>query len=253
MRLDEYLAINYGFDSRNKAREAVKYGLVTVNGRLSKPAYEVKDGDEIIITEEQAVSNGGRKLSRAFEVFPISVHDCVCVDAGASTGGFTQVLLEQEAKKVYAVDVGRDQLHRSLREDARVTVMDETNVRTLCAKDFAEPIDFLCSDLSFISLKLVIPIFASLLSDHGEAIVLVKPQFEAGPRFLGKNGIVRDKKVHQQVLEDIVAECRFCGLVPRGLTRAPLRERGMNVEYLLWATRDGASIDKKDIIKAALE
>lgn len=252
MRLDEYLAVNYAFDSRNKAREAVRYGLVTVNGCLSKPAYEVKEGDKIVVTGEQAVSNGGKKLSRAFEVFPLDVSDRVCLDAGASTGGFTQVLLEQGAKKVYAVDVGRNQLHPSLRADRRVTVMDETNVRTLCLKNFGEPIEFLCSDLSFISLKLVIPVFAGILSEHGEMVVLVKPQFEAGQRFLGKNGIVRDKRVHQQVLEEIAAECALCGLVPRGLARAPLRERSMNTEYLLWIDRKGRAIEKKEIIEAVM-
>lgn len=252
MRLDEYLAANYDFDSRNKAREAVRYGLVTVNGRLSKPAYEVKEGDKIVVTMGQAVSNGGSKLSRAFKTFPISALGRVCLDAGASTGGFTQVLLEQGAVKVYAVDVGRNQLHPSLREDNRVTVMDETNVRTLCSRDFAEPIEFLCSDLSFISLKLVLPVFAELLSARGDLVVLVKPQFEAGPRFLGKNGIVRDKRVHQRVLEEIVAECSLCGLVSRGLIRAPLRERDMNVEYLLWANREGQAIGKKDIIEAVM-
>ena len=212
MRLDEYLAVNYDFDSRNKAREAVRYGLVTVNGRLSKPAYEVKEGDKIVVTMGQAVSNGGSKLSRAFKTFPISALGRVCLDAGASTGGFTQVLLEQGAVKVYSVDVGRNQLHPSLREDNRVTVTDA----------------------------------------RGDLVVLVKPQFEAGPRFLGKNGIVRDKRVHQRVLEEIVAECSLCGLVPRGLIRAPLRERDMNVEYLLWANREGQAIGKKDIIEAVM-
>lgn len=250
MRLDEYLVKHLRFTSRNKAKEAVKYGFITVNGHLSKPAYEVRESDRIEVKEGQAVSNGGKKLERAFDAFPIDVRGKTCVDAGASTGGFTEVLLHRGAGFVYAVDVGKDQLHISLRSDARVGVMDETNVRTLRAESFERQVEFLCSDLSFISLKLVLPVFAGILGQAGEMIVLIKPQFEAGREHLNKNGIVRDRRIHERVIEEIAEFCKICGLIPRGIVPAPLRERDMNREYLLWIARSGVSMTKKMIIEA---
>ena len=186
------------------------------------------------------MSRGGWKLEAAFETFPaLHPSPAVCADIGASTGGFTDCLLQHGASKVYAIDVGTGQLDQKIRDDARVVVMENTNARFLTADTLGEPIDFVVTDVSFISLKLILPAASNILRpDTGQAAVLIKPQFEAGPAGVGKGGVVRDPVVHLQVLREIVLEA-----VPQnnffaaGLIPSPILGPAGNREYLLWLTR----------------
>lgn len=234
MRADELLTKRGYFKSRTKAAEAIRRGLVETGGKIClRPAQDLSEDCEIRILAEQYVSNGGYKLKAAFEVFRPDVKEKICLDAGASTGGFTQVLLEEGAARVFAVDVGENLLDPSLREDPRVTALDKTNVRSLRAEDFP-PLDFLTSDLSFISLRTVGQTLLSLLRPGGEAVLLIKPQFEAGKQFLNKNGIIKDPKVRTRIVGEISDFFRALGALGIRTAEAPLRKSGMNQEYLLY-------------------
>ncbi len=179
------------------------------------------------------MSSGGYKLRAALVAFSLSVGGKICLDAGASTGGFTELLLEAGAKRVYAVDVGENQLDETLKSHPRVTVCDNTNCRFLSPSDFTE-VQFITCDLSFISLKLVLPALLGLLSGGGELIALIKPQFEAGKGNVGKRGVVKDSRLHTQIIADISAFANKLGAGAAGITSAPLREKGMNREYLIY-------------------
>lgn len=234
MRLDKYLS-EHGFSSRTKAARAVAEGRIFVNGRAGKPSDEVTDGDSIEIREKPLsfVSEGGYKLRKALDDFARDVCGCTCVDLGASTGGFTDCLLQAGAAVVYAVDVGKGQLDEAVRGDSRVRVLDETNVRYLRREDIgAERIDVVTADLSFISLKLIFPVIAGLLEEGGAAYVLVKPQFECGGIGLNKHGIVKDRKKRLDIVNELAVAAARCGLIPRNVTPAPIREN-KNIEYMM--------------------
>jgi len=191
---------------------------------------------------EKWVSRGAQKLLKALSSFSVSPADLVCVDIGASTGGFTQVLLERGARKVYSVDVGYGQLAWPLRNDVRVEVMERTNARALTPENFWEIPDLVVADASFISLKLLIPPIRLILSPEGQAILLVKPQFEVGKGRVGKGGVVRSKEDHVAVLKDILAFCEESGdFHPTGLTFSPITGPMGNIEYLLHGVRAGGS------------
>lgn len=233
MRLDRYL-VEHGFSSRTKAARAIAQGLVLLNGRPGRAADEVREGDSVTVSEGESsfVSEGGKKLAKALGDFSADVRGQVFADLGASTGGFTDCLLQAGAARVYAVDVGESQLAASLSEDERVVVMDRTNARYLTDNDFPEPIDGVVADLSFISLTLVLPAVAGILRENGRAFVLIKPQFECGGRGLDKHGILKDAARRRAVAEQI---CRFAcgvGLRPCALTCAPIVPR-KNIEYVL--------------------
>ena len=207
---------------------------VLVNGRIAdKSGRSVDKEDEIriIAPEHPWVGRGGMKLARALEQFHIDVSGKICADIGASTGGFTDVLLKNGAARVYAIDVGYGQLDASLRNDPRVVVREKVNARFLEASDFAEPIEFVCIDVSFISLKLILPAVAKFL--RGELVALIKPQFEVGKGEVGKGGIVRDDAKRAAAVESVVQFARESGFDVRGVIESPVTGAEGNVEFLM--------------------
>jgi 23S rRNA (cytidine1920-2'-O)/16S rRNA (cytidine1409-2'-O)-methyltransferase len=235
-RADVVLVERGFFASRARAQEAIAAGLVTVNGAVIRKASDAVP-EEAVITAEQPhpyVSRGGVKLAAALDVFQIDPKDKVCLDIGASTGGFTEVLLNRGAAHVYAVDVGHSQLHPSIVGNARVTNLEGTDARSLNADLIPQRADLLVSDVSFISLKLVLPAAVALLKPHAELAVLVKPQFEAGRDHV-KKGIVRDGAVHRAVCEDMRAFVASLGFEVMGLIPSPIEGGDGNREFLLGA------------------
>ena len=239
MRLDKYLAEN-GFSSRTKAARALEMGRVYRNGKVAKASDEVHDGDRIVIEEDPIgfVSEGGKKLQKALTDFSESVRGKVCADIGASTGGFTDCLLQNGASHVYAIDVGESQLDSRLAQDSRVTIMDRVNARYLSKADLPRLMEIVTIDVSFISLTHILPGVASLLTEGGKIFALVKPQFEWAGKGLDKHGIVKDATVRRSVLERIAHFACSLGLCPLRATCAPLRPR-KNVEYVLLLEKNG--------------
>ncbi len=240
MRLDQYITENGLAKSRTAAKELIQAGQVAVDGKtVSKPSFDVSDGCSVSIEGEQLryVGRGGLKLEKALDVFGISLAERVCIDVGASTGGFTDCMLQNGAAYVYAVDVGHGQLDKKLINDERVLNMEKTNILELSVEDFPKSPTFISADVSFVSLKRILPKLRELLPESGEAAVLIKPQFEAGKANIGKNGIVKDRKVHAAVLEDMVSFCRSIGFETAGLTHSPITGGSVtdgNIEYLAY-------------------
>ena len=249
MRADKFFAEKYG--SRTKAAEAIERGLVLVNGKSIKPKSEIKENDcfTFIEAEKSFVSNGGYKLDRALQTFDFDCQNKIFADIGASTGGFTDCLLQNGAKKVYAIDVGESLLHESLLEDSRIVQMENTNARYLTKKDFVDELDGIVTDVSFISLRLIFPIIKELLGDKGGAIVLIKPQFECENKHIGKSGIVTPS-AHPMIVEKVLGYLTENGLYPHGIVNAPIR-KGKNIEYVLYCKPDycGAQTTK-DILQS---
>lgn len=245
MRADKYFADKFG--SRTKAAEAVERGLVLVNGKTVRPKDEIKETDEIVFleTENRFVSNGGYKLDRAVTEFSLDCKAKTFVDIGASTGGFTDCLLQNGAKRVYAVDVGESLLHERVANDSRVVRMENTNARYLQKTDFPKPIDGVVTDVSFISLRLIFPVIKELLNGNGEAVVLIKPQFECENKNIGKSGIVHPS-AHAGIVKKVLGYARESGLFPFGIVNAPVR-KGKNIEYVLYVknTPVGARSEKQ--------
>ena len=236
-RLDQRLVELGHFDSREKARATIMSGLVYVNGqKADKPGMAVKADAKIEVRGAACpyVSRGGFKLEKALRVFPVSAEGKTCIDCGASTGGFTDVLLKNGAKKVYAVDVGYGQLAWSLRSDARVVTMERTNARSLTPEMFADVMDMAVMDLSFISVRLVLPAVRELLAEDGQVLCLIKPQFEAGREDVGKKGVVRDASVHERVLREFLEAAPGLGYTVMGLDYSPVRGPEGNIEYLAY-------------------
>ena len=234
-RLDVLLVERGFLESRQKAQATIMSGLVYVGGRrMDKPGAAVPDDAEIEIRGNtlQYVSRGGLKLEKAMASFPITLAGAVCADIGASTGGFTDCMLQNGAAKVYAVDVGYGQLAWKLRSDERVVCLERTNARYLSREQIPEELDFASVDVSFISLKLILPPLCALLREGGHAASLIKPQFEAGREKVGKKGVVRDPAVHREVLERFLEHARDAGFAVLGLTYSPIRGPEGNIEYL---------------------
>ncbi len=233
-RLDVALVARGLAESREKAQSLIVAGLVSVDGRPAQKSAELVGPDAALTvqTADGFVSRGGDKLEHALATFGIVVDGLICLDAGASTGGFTDVLLRRGARRVYAVDVGHGQLDWRLRGDPRVVVMERTNVRTLDV--LPELVDVAVADVSFISLRLVLPSIGRLARPGAPIVTLVKPQFEAGKDQVPRGGVVRDPAVHRRVLLDLWAWALAHGLTPRGLTPSPIRGPAGNVEFLLW-------------------
>lgn len=249
-RIDVFLVENGYAKSRVRAKELIKNGKVTVNDKIcSKASYEVKEHDEVDCEADDLmfVSRGGLKLSKAFDVFSIDVKDKVCADIGASTGGFTQCLLNHGARSVYAVDVGHGQLDESLLNDKRVLNYEGMNARCLDNKDFDPKPSFVSIDVSFISLELIISSVSSILSDDGEIVALVKPQFEAGREALNKKGIVKDKKIHEKVLRNVTAAFKKNGLFVCAAAFSAITGGDGNIEYLLHVSKQSDKSDLFDI------
>ena len=252
-RLDVALVARGLAESREKAQALIVAGLVSVDGRPAQKSAELVGPDAALTvqTAEGFVSRGGEKLEHALQAFGVEVRGLVCLDAGASTGGFTDVLLRRGAERVYAVDVGHGQLDWRLRRDPRVVVMERTNVRTLEA--LPEPIDVAVADVSFISLRLVLPAISRLARPGAPIVALVKPQFEAGKDQVPRGGVVRDPATHRRVLLDLWGWALANDLTPRGLTPSPIRGPAGNVEFLLWLTNSAADPAEFAAVTAAVD
>ena len=249
-RLDQRLFELGLAESREKAKATIMSGIVYVNGQKSdKPGTQVSDDAEIVVRGNACpyVSRGGFKLAKALEVFPVKPAGKVCIDCGASTGGFTDVLLKNGAAKVYAVDVGYGQLAWQLRQDSRVVVMERTNARALTPDMFPESMDLGVMDVSFISIRLILPALHGLLKPGGEVVCLIKPQFEAGKADVGKKGVVRDKAVHERVLREMCEFFPTAGYTLLGLDYSPIRGPEGNIEYLAYLKADGGDGIAPDI------
>jgi 23S rRNA (cytidine1920-2'-O)/16S rRNA (cytidine1409-2'-O)-methyltransferase len=236
-RLDVLLVKRKLAPSREKAKAIIMSGNVYVDNVLEDKAGSLFNEDALIEIKENPnpfVSRGGLKLAKALEVFGISVRDKICTDVGSSTGGFTDCLLQNGAKKVYAIDVGRGQLDWKLRQDSRVITMEKTNIRYVTPKDLAEEIDFSAVDVSFISLaKVLVPIY-DYLTPEGEVIALIKPQFEAGREKVGKKGVVKDALVHQEVIQKVKDYANGIGYEVCGVDFSPIKGPEGNIEYLMY-------------------
>lgn len=254
-RLDIVLVNRGLFQSRERAKGAIMAGIVYVDGqRVDKPGTGIKEDAELYVKEDTCpyVSRGGLKLAKAVDSFQLSLDGAVAVDIGASTGGFTDCMLKNGARKVYAIDVGYGQLDWGLRNDPRVVNMEKVNVRYLETEKIAEKADFISVDVSFISLKLVFPVAAELLAEDGKLVCLVKPQFEAGREQVGKKGIVRDKTVHMEVIENVIRYGEASGLYPQGLDFSPMTGAKGNIEYLLLLNKNNTGTDYKPIIESVV-
>lgn len=232
-RLDILLVERGLISTRSRAKAVIMAGEVLVDGqRVDKPGTKVaRDAELHVVAPMPYVSRGGYKLAGALDLFQLDVAGKVCADVGACTGGFTDVLLQRRAARVYAIDVGYGQLDWKLRQDERVMVMERTNVRYL--EDLPETADFASIDVSFISLKLVLPAVKKWLAPGGDIVALIKPQFEAGPKQVGKGGVVKDSAIHRQVLEEILGWTLENDLAPQALIRSPIKGADGNVEFLV--------------------
>ncbi len=238
-RLDVILVQKGFLPSREKAKGSIMAGLVFVDGqRIDKAGTTIKEDADIQIKGHTCpyVSRGGLKLEKALTSFEISLQDAIAMDMGASTGGFTDCMLQNGASKVYAVDVGYGQLDWKLRTDDRVINMEKTNIRYMATEEIEETIDFISIDVSFISLNLMFPVAAKVLKKDGNIVCLVKPQFEAGREQVGKKGIVKDAKVHKEVIKNVISYGKTQNLYPQNLDFSPVTGAKGNIEYLLHLT-----------------
>lgn len=235
-RLDILVVERRLADSREKAKAIIMAGNVFVNGQREDKAgsmFDVTSRIEVRGVTMKYVSRGGLKLEKAMTHFDISLEGKVCMDVGASTGGFTDCMLQNGAVKVYSVDVGHGQLDWRLRQDERVVVMEKTNIKFVTPEDIEDVIDFASIDVSFISLTKVLLPVRNLLKDGGEIAALIKPQFEAGREKVGKKGVVREKSVHIEVIENVTEFARSNGFIPLNLEFSPIKGPEGNIEYLL--------------------
>lgn len=243
-RLDVLLTDQGYADSRSKAQAIIMSGLVYVDGqKADKPgiSYEESVSIEVRGAVCPYVSRGGLKLEKALRDFGVKPEGFVCSDSGASTGGFTDCLLQQGAKKVFAIDVGYGQLDWKIRSDERVVVMERTNIRYVTPEQLGEPLDLSVIDVSFISLRIVLPTIKTLLKPTGQVVCLIKPQFEAGREKVGKKGVVREKTTHKQVLDDFVALANDLQFQILGLTFSPVKGPEGNIEFLAHLRLDAAN------------
>ncbi len=256
-RLDVLLVEKGLIDSRQKAQALIMAGQVYVKGQKVDKAGSPIDPEAPIELRGEGlkyVSRGGLKLEKAMALWPITLAGTVCGDIGASTGGFTDCMLQNGAGKVYAVDVGYGQLAWKLRSDPRVVCLERTNARYLTHEEVPDELDFASVDVSFISLNLILPALKGLMKPEGQAVCLVKPQFEAGRDKVGKKGVVRDRAVHLEVLERFLDHAGSAGFGVMGLTWSPIRGPEGNIEYLGWLTAGEASAwrgDLKELVEAS--
>ena len=237
VRLDVEMVKRGLSPSREKARAEIMAGEVRVNGvRAEKAGQEIPEEAEIVVVGEAIpfVSRGGLKLDKAVKVFSINLEERVCADIGASTGGFTDVMLQNGASHVYAIDVGYGQLDWKLRNDDRITVMERTNARNMAPDWFDQKVTFASIDVSFISLKLILPPLYQCLEEEGEVVALIKPQFEAGRNEVGKNGVIRDCSVHARICEEIMRFASNSGYAVKDLSYSPITGPKGNIEFLLY-------------------
>ena len=256
-RLDVLLVKKGLAPSREKAKTMIMEGNVFVNNQREDKAGTNIPEDAVIEIKGHTmkyVSRGGLKLEKAMTHFGISLEDKICMDIGASTGGFTDCMLQNGAKKVYAVDVGYGQFAWKLRTDERVVCMEKTNIRYVTPEDIADVLDFASVDVSFISLAKVLPAAKELLRDEGEMVCLIKPQFEAGREKVGKKGVVRDPAVHREVIEKVITDARELGFSILHLEYSPIKGPEGNIEYLVHICKGGRkeeNIDVNEVVSAA--
>lgn len=240
-RLDVLLVSQGLAPSREKAKAVIMAGEVFVDNQREDKAgqmFPVTARIEVRGKKMKYVSRGGFKLERAMESFPITLAECVCMDVGSSTGGFTDCMLQNGARYVYAIDVGTNQLAWTLRQDERVCSMEKTNIRYVTPEDIGESVDFVSIDVAFISLTKVLTPVKALMKEKGQIVCLIKPQFEAGREKVGKKGVVRDKKVHEEVIEMVMNYALSIGFHILGLDHSPIRGPEGNIEYLLYMEND---------------
>ena len=238
-RLDALLTERGLAENRTKAQAIIMSGLVYVQGqKADKPGVSYEESVQIEVRSGGCpyVSRGGLKLEKALRDFGVDPTGYVCSDSGASTGGFTDCLLQQGAKKVFAIDVGYGQLDWKIRSDPRVVVMERTNVRYVTPDQLGEPLDLSVVDVSFISLKIVLPVIKTFLKPCGQVLCLIKPQFEAGKEKVGKKGVVRDPAVHKEVLDDFITMVKELEMQILGLTFSPVKGPEGNIEFLAHLT-----------------
>lgn len=256
-RLDILMVEKGLAESREKAKALIMAGQVYVDNQKCDKAgmnVDISKTPEVRGETLKYVSRGGLKLEKAMQCFPITLDGKTTMDIGASTGGFTDCMLQNGAEHVFSVDVGYGQLAWKLRGDERVTNMERTNIRYVTADDIGCPIDFASIDVSFISLRLVLPVAYNLLADDGELVALIKPQFEAGREQVGKKGVVRDINVHYSVVETVLSFAEEIGFAVCGLSFSPIKGPEGNIEYLAYLTKKSTcgGIDK-DYIKAVVD
>ena len=256
-RLDVLLTEQGYADTRSKAQAIIMAGQVYVDGqKADKPGISYEETVQIEVRGESCpyVSRGGLKLEKALRDFGVKPVDYVCSDSGASTGGFTDCLLQQGAKKVFAIDVGYGQLDWKIRSDERVVVMERTNIRYVTPEQLGEPLDLSVIDVSFISLKIVLPTIKTLLKPTGQVLCLIKPQFEAGREKVGKKGVVREPETHKEVLDNFVALANELEFKILGLTFSPVKGPEGNIEFLGHLTlddREGIQPDTAKVVEEA--
>ena len=258
-RLDQ-LVFELGFtESRERAKTTIMSGLVFVNGqRVDKPGTAVDPEARIEVHGEALpfVSRGGFKLDKALKVFPVDPAGKICLDCGASTGGFTDVLLQHDARRVYAVDVGYGQLAWKLRTDDRVVNLERCNLRYISREQIPEEIELAVMDVSFISIRLILPAVKPLLKPDADYICLIKPQFEAGREEVGKKGVVRDRAVHERVIREILDFASDIGFSVQGLDYSPIRGPEGNIEYICHLKNGdspSAAVDAAAVVAASHE
>ncbi len=255
-RLDVLLVSRGLAETRTKAQAIIMSGDVYVGGqKADKPGMSYEDTVDIEVRGQACpyVSRGGLKLEKALRDFGVDPTGYVCSDSGASTGGFTDCLLQQGAARVFAIDVGYGQLAWKIRQDPRVVCMERTNIRYVQPEDLGEPLDLSVVDVSFISLKIVLPAIARLLKPTGQVLCLIKPQFEAGKEKVGKKGVVRDPAVHQEVLEHFVALADELGFTIRNLTFSPVKGPEGNIEFLGHLSREAGTRNVPDLAALVAE
>ncbi len=246
MRLDVILCELRLAKSREQAKSLINENKISVNGKIiSKASYNAEKTDDIKIIGDVMpyVSRGGLKLEKAIKEFDINLCGKIAIDMGASTGGFTHCMLLNSIKKVYAIDVGCNQLAKEIKNNPKVINMENTNIRNMQGDEIGDIIDFISIDTSFISLTYILPVAFKFISEKGEIVALIKPQFEAGRENLGKNGIVKDKKVHTIVLNKIYNFVISCGFVPINIINSPITGGDGNLEFLMHIKKNGTPFD----------
>ena len=244
------MLVNRGLvESRTQAKAVIMAGEVFVDGQREDKAgatFAEEVNIEVRGKKMPYVSRGGFKLEKALQVFPIGLDGCVCMDVGSSTGGFTDCMLQNGAAKVFAIDVGTNQLAWKLRQDERVVVMEKTNIRYVTPEDIGEAVDFVSIDVAFISLEKVLPPVRALMKDEAQMVALIKPQFEAGREQVGKKGVVRDAKVHEEVIRRVIGFALESDFEILGLDHSPIRGPEGNIEYLLYVKAGGENKKVQD-------
>ena len=253
IRLDQYLVQHGLIQSRERAKAMIMSGVVFVNEqKVDKAGEMIKEDAKVEVRGHDIgyVSRGGLKLEKAMTHFGVELKDKICMDVGASTGGFTDCMLQNGAKKVFAIDVGRGQLDWKLRQDPRVVCMEKTNIRYVTPEDLGEPVDFSSIDVSFISLTKVLGAIRAYLTDDGEIVALIKPQFEAGREKVGKKGVVREKSTHHEVIEKVTEFAVSIGFSVLEITFSPIKGPEGNIEYLVHLKKcpeEEAKIETKEL------